>query len=222
MTRVYLLVEGQTEETFVRELLAPHYARMGLYLTPILVGTSPGHKGGIVGYAKVRPQIERLCKRDRDAYVTTMFDLYALPGDFPGKTSPQWQHQQTGVNKAALVEKELAADIGQRNFIPYIQVHEFEALMFVEPKRFEEWADKHVVCKLQDIAATSAPEDINDHPDTAPSKRILAAMPAYQKTVHGPLIACDIGLDAMREACPHFAAWLERLDALVQTGTSIQ
>lgn len=214
MTRVYLLVEGQTEETFVRELLAPHYVHMGLYLTPILVGTGPGHKGGIVSYAKVKPQIEQLCKQDSNAYITTMFDLYALPGDFPGKRSPMWTQQKSGADKAKLIEAELSRDIGRRNFIPYIQVHEFEALLFVQPQHFAQWAGSDVVDQIAAIAAASAPEDINDH--SAPSIRILAAMKDYQKPFHGPLIACDIGLDAMRAACPHFAQWLDKLDRLVQ------
>lgn len=214
MKRAYLLVEGQTEETFVRELLAPHYARLDLFLTPILVATRPGHRGGLVRYAKVRPQIERLCKQDAAATVTTMFDLYALPADFPGKNGPEWHACRSGAEKAELVERALAQDIGQRNFLPYIQTHEFEALLFSEPRHFAEWADAKVAAHLAAVARAAAPEEIDDHPDTAPSKRILAAMPDYQKTVHGPLIACAIGLPAMRRACPHFGAWLDRLDAL--------
>ncbi len=215
MTRAYLLVEGQTEETFVRDLLTPHYARMELYLTPILVSTSPGHKGGLVSYAKVKPQIERLCKQDARAYVSTMFDLYRLPNDFPGQRSRQWSELRNGTDKARLVENELARDINQRNFIPYIQVHEYEALLFVAPQHFANWANAEAVCQLQAVRADHEPEEINDHPDTAPSKRIRAAMPQYQKTLHGPLIACDIGLDALRAACPHFAQWLRRLDELI-------
>jgi hypothetical protein len=215
MTRIYLLVEGQTEEAFVKELLSPYYANISLYLTPILVSTRPGYKGGLVSYVKVRPQIERLCKQDAQAHVTTMFDLYALPGNFPGKTDPEWGHQRTGHKKAIWLENAVARDIGQRNFIPYIQVHEFEALLFVQPQSFAEWADEAVVQTLFSARQSTAPEDINDCPMTAPSKRILAAMPEYQKTVHGPLIACDIGLDAMRMECPHFDAWLKKLEGLV-------
>ena len=48
MSRVYVLVEGQTEEAFVRELLIPYGARFGCYLHPIIVSTSPGHKGGVL------------------------------------------------------------------------------------------------------------------------------------------------------------------------------
>lgn len=215
MSRILLLVEGQTEEAFVRELLTPHYARMGLYLTPIIVSTSRGYKGGVVSYAKIKPQIVRLCRHDAQAHVSTMFDLYALPGDFPGKAASAYPHQGAGQKKASYLEDALAQDISEANFIPNLLVHEFEALLFTRPEKFAEWTDdEDVVNRLSAAAHSHAPEDINDGPQTAPSKRVLAAMPGYQKTFHGSLIACEIGLDAMRQACPHFHAWLQRLEAL--------
>jgi len=215
MNYVYLLVEGQTEEAFVRELMVPIYARRGLYLTPIIVSTSPRHRGGMVSYAKVKPQIERLCKQHARAHVTTLFDLYALPGDFPGKGTPAYPTAASGQRKAEFLEAELARDIGQRNFIPNLLVHEFEALLFAKIDAFEQWTDDdRVLTPLRAVRAAMLPEDINDSPQTAPSKRILAAMPGYQKTIHGPLIACDIGLDVMRSVCPHFNRWLQKIDAL--------
>ncbi len=215
MTRVYLLVEGQTEEAFVNELLLPHYAAVGLYLMPIIVSTSPSYKGGVVSFGKIKPQIERLCKQDAAAYVSTMFDLYALPNDFPGKTTEEYPVTGTGAQKATFLEQQLKANIAQRNFIPNLIVHEFEALLFVQPEQFGVWVDDAtVVATLARIRQGLLPEDINEKPQTAPSKRILATMPNYQKTVHGPLIACDIGLDAIRSACPHFHAWLQKLEAL--------
>lgn len=213
MSRVYLLVEGQTEEAFVNELLAPHYSRIGLYLTPIIVRTSPGYKGGVVSYAKIKPQIDKLCKQDANAYVTTMFDLYALPSDFPGKNNHMIGN---GQQKAEFLEAELADDIGHQNFIPNLLVHEFEALLFADLKAFEQWTDNDGVLEpLRAIRETTAPEDINDNPQTAPSKRIIAAMRGYQKTFHGPLIACDIGLDVIRQTCSHFNSWLQKIEALV-------
>lgn len=217
MTRIYLLAEGQTEEVFVRELLVPHYARLGLYLTPIIVSTRPGYKGGVVRYEKIKPQIGRLCRQDEGAYVTTLFDLYALPQDFPGKTDAAYPVTGSGQQKAKFLESQLAQDIDQANFIPNLMVHEFEALLFVDTRKFAEWVDNYrIVISLGDQAQQyPTPEDINDSPQTAPSKRILRAMPGYQKTVHGPLIACEIGLDAMRGACPHFNEWLKKLEALL-------
>ena len=216
MSRLYVLVEGQTEEAFVRELLVPHYARSGRFLTPIIVSTSPGYKGGVVSYAKAKPQILRLCKQDPDAYVTTMFDLYALPTDFPGKAAPAYAANATGHQKAALLEAQLTQDISQRNFLANLMVYEYEALLYTQPSMFAQWTDDASVVLAISAAVISAgsPEDVNDSPQTAPSKRILAAMPSYQKTFHGPLIACDIGLDAMRQACPHFHAWLLAVEAL--------
>jgi hypothetical protein len=213
MSRIYLLVEGQTEEAFVGELLTPHYARMELYITPIIVSTSRGHKGGVVSYTKVKPQIMRLCRQDAQAKVSTLFDLYALPKDFPGKTDATYPATGTGVQKADYLETKMKLDINEPNFLPNLLVHEFEALLFAAPQKFAEWTDDaDVVAALSEAVEGSAPEDINDNPMTAPSKRVLAAMPSYQKTFHGPLIASEIGLDAMRQACPHFHAWLLKLE----------
>ena len=215
MIRIRLLVEGQTEEAFVNETLAPHYARQGIYLDAIIVRTSLGHKGGVVSYAKIRPQITRLCKQDQGAYVSTLFDLYALPQDFPGKTDAALAQHETGARKAAMLERALAADIGQPRFIPNLLVHEFEALLFSNLNAFKTWVDDD--CTVERLLAGTggrAPEDINDAPATAPSRRILAAMNGYQKTLHGPLIAIDIGLDTIRARCPHFDGWLKKLEAL--------
>ncbi len=217
MSRIYLLVEGQTEEAFVRELLTPHYARIGLYLIPIIVSTSSGYRGGVVNYAKIKPQIVRLCRQDSRAHVSTMFDLYAVPNDFPGKTLATYPSLTSGARKAQYLEAELLKDINELNFIPNLLVHEFEALLFAQPEKFGEWTDDAKVVSSLNAAvlAGGAPEDINDSPHTAPSKRLIAAMPAYQKTFHGPLIACEIGLDVIRQACPHFHVWLQKLEALV-------
>ena len=216
MSRVYVVVEGQTEEAFVRELLVPHYARLDKYLIPIIVSTSPGHKGGVVSYAKVKPQIVRLCRQDAGAWVTTLFDLYALPADFPGKAAPAYPAHASGSAKAQYLEAQLRQDIAEPNFLPNLLVHEYEALLFTQPAQFEQWTSNETVpvTLAQAVAQAGSPEDVNDSLHTAPSKRILAVMPEYQKTFHGPLIACDIGLDALRQACPHFHAWLLAVEAL--------
>lgn len=212
MSRVMVFVEGQTEETFVRVLLVPYFSRLGIYLTPILAQTSPGHKGGIVSYGKVKHQLTRLCRQDQGAYVTTMMDYYGLPNDFPGLDGrvPD-AHEQV-----ARLEQALQQDIDAPNFIPNLMLHEFEALLFSAPEKFAEWLDDQAL--LAPMAAIrgafATPEHINNSPQTAPSKRILALVPHYKKTVDGPLIAEDIGLDTIRAQCPHFNNWIERLLAL--------
>lgn len=216
MKRFYLLAEGQTEETFVRELLTPHYARLGVYITPIILNTSPGYRGGVASYAKVKPQIVRLCRQDPAAVVTTMIDLYALPNDFPGKTDRAYPAKGSGMQKAEFIETRLKLDVGERNFLPHLTVHEFEAFLFVEPEHFGDWTDSaEVIDQIRKVAeAYDTPEDINDNPLTAPSKRILRLMPSYKKTFHGPLITTEAGLDALRRSCRHFDAWLSCLEGL--------
>ena len=212
MSRVLVFVEGQTEETFVRDLLVPYFSRLGIYLTPILAQTSPGHKGGIVSYGKVKHQLTRLCRQDQGAYVTTMMDYYGLPNDFPGLDGRVADAHEQVVR----LELALQQDIDAPNFIPNLMLHEFEALLFSAPEKFAEWLDDQaLLAPMAAIrAAFATPEHINNSPQTAPSKRILTLVPNYKKTVDGPLIAEDIGLDAIRAQCPHFNNWIERLLAL--------
>lgn len=217
MIRVKILVEGQTEETFVRDVLGPYYARQKIFITPIIVFTSLGHKGGMANYGKIKHQLTRLCREDKGAIITTMFDLYGLPNDFPGKQEVGYPVSGSGEKKAVFLEKHMSADINESNLIPHLVVHEFEALLFVAPEKFSDWiVDQESVEKLIFIKqqAGGLPEQINDNPETAPSKRISALVPYYKKPLHGPLIAEDIGLDAMRQVCPHFNAWLDCLEAL--------
>jgi hypothetical protein len=215
MKRVYVMVEGQTEETFVREVLYDHFLRIGIYIEAILVETKKGFKGGLVSYAKIKPQIIRQCREKQSAWVTTLFDLYGLPNDFPAKNDNAYAGLATGQQKAQYLQTALAQDINERNFIPNLLVHEFEALLFSNVQPFADWTDDKTVQALQKIAdAKSTPEDINDSPQTAPSKRILQLMPEYDKVVQGTLIASDIGLDEIRAKCAHFDGWVQSLTRL--------
>jgi len=216
VTRVHVMVEGQTEETFVRELLYDYLQHRGLFLNPILLRTSAQGKGGVVSYAKVRPQLIRQCRQDAMATVTTMIDLYRLPGDFPGQ---QGCAGSDVYQRVACLEQALADDVGCRNFVPNLTVHEFEALLFSDLGKFAAWFDEAAIAKLRaKVPADSEPERINDGAQTAPSKRITAALTGhgYQKPFHGPLIAMDIGLGSIRARCPHFDAWVGRLEGLAE------
>lgn len=211
MTRVIVFCEGQTEETFVREVLGSYFQPMNIWLTPILIRTGPQGKGGVSSYGKIKWQVERKCKEDSTAWVTTMLDFYGLPSDFPEMTS-------TGdsFSRAKKVEQAFRVDIARRNFIPNIVVHEFEGLLFSDPTSFSGWFDDvDVVKALTDVRNSFAsPEHINDDRNTAPSKRILAVCDTYEKVAHGSLIALDIGLDIIRYECPLFDAWIRQLEAL--------
>jgi len=211
--RIHIFCEGQTEETFVRELLYSNFLRQNIALNPILVRTSSVGKGGLVRYAKIKPQLIRKCREDRTAVVTTMFDLFRLPGDFPGQV--ELPNTQDPFEKAERLENSLKEDVGEQNFIPNLLVYEFEGLFFSNTDAFSGWFDKSVVDALAAERNTfPSPEHINDGPETAPSKRIMRHCPGYNKPLHGSIIAMDIGLDVIRGQCRHFNTWLQRLESL--------
>jgi hypothetical protein len=213
MIRVNVFVEGQTEETFVRELLYDYFQQKNIYLYPILVKTSSTGKGGIVSYGKIKKQLNSKCLEDTTAFVTTMFDFYGLPNDFPGKNS--LPNTNDPFKKAEYLEQQMFEDIGHQNFIPNLLVHEFEALLYSNPQAFLEWFDQSTVNQLQsERELFSSPEHINEDSNTAPSKRILRCCPQYDKPLHGSLIAIDIGLDVIRRQCQHFNKWLTYLENL--------
>lgn len=195
----------------MRELLYDSFQEKGIYLNPILVKTSSIGKGGVVSYAKIRPQLDRKCREDKTAFVTTMFDLYALPNDFPGRDS--LPNTCDLFQKVEYLEQEMGKDIGHTNFIPNLLVHELEALLYSQPQVFAEWFDASVVSILQgDRNKFPSPEHINDNPLTAPSKRILRCCQEYDKPLHGSLLAIEIGLNTIRQQCLHFNQWLLRLE----------
>ncbi|WP_278190052.1 DUF4276 family protein [Dickeya dianthicola] len=142
-------------------------------------------------------------------------DYYGLPTDFPGHDDNPVQNADIYVRIGRL-EQAFKQDINQPNFLANFIVHEYEALLFCQPEKFIDWIDDGDPVKrlLAMKAEFSTPEKINNSPQTAPSKRIRAVIPTYKKTLHGPLIAADIGLDSIRQQCPHFHSWLQCIEAL--------
>lgn len=213
MKRINIFVEGQTEETFVREVLYEHMRNHNIYLNPILVRTSPTGRGGVVNYEKIKVQINRLCLRDQSSFVTTMFDYFRLPNDFPGMAA--LSNNMNIFDKVRHIERCFKEDIQHNNFYPNLLVHEFEALLYSDPEKFLGWYDENVVDKLKnDLASFQNPELINSGAETAPSKRILKHCPDYNKPLHGALISIDIGLEKIRRECSHFNQWIDLLVSL--------
>ena len=147
-----------------------------------------------------------------------MIDLYAIHADFPGLAEAN-KVRHIPETRIARLEQSFAADIGDARFLPYIQMHEFETYLFSDPTWFRYFYDHHegAISALQAIANSHAtPELINDGQHTAPSKRINAHLTDYEaaKAAIGPQVAELIGLNVIRGKCPHFAAWLSRLEQL--------
>lgn len=220
MKRVYISVEGQTEETFIREILAAHLLTLEISLVPIIVTTkrlTQGNKfkGGLTSYQQARQDILMLLNDKNAAAVTTFYDLYQLPDDFPGYNS---RPATSGKLQAQHLEQAFYTDINSPRFHPYLQVHEFEAFLFVHPEhtaRLFTENQVHVLAELRRIRAQfDTPEDINNSPQTAPSRRIQQLYRAYDKPLYGTLAVLETGLEALRNECPHFREWLTWLETL--------
>lgn len=221
MKRLHILVEGQTEETFVRTLLVPHLLERDVMTTPKLTTTKRvkaggAFRGGVVSYAKVRQDVLDLLNDSSAEAVSTMLDYYGLPAGFPGRDRVEGRSPR---ERALHLERAFAEDIDNRRFLPHLSLHEFEAFLFVDP------AATASVLALGSAGGLARqltavrqqfedPEQINEGPTTHPSKRIEAAWPAYNKVRHGPLVAARVGLESIRAACPHFRDWLARLEPL--------
>jgi hypothetical protein len=225
MIRLHIIAEGQTEEEFVKSILTEHLGDFDISTDVHCITTkrteTQVYRGGAVSYEQIKKDIILWLKQDRnsDARFTTMLDLYALPNDFP--QFDEARNKSDPYQKVEQLENALSNDINDSRFIPYIQLHEFEALILSEPSKFAERFPDYEsgVEQLLNICANlESPELINDGANTAPSKQIIKFIPVYKgsKPSAGPLIAKKIGLQRIRERCPHFNQWLTQLETLTQ------
>jgi Domain of unknown function (DUF4276) len=215
--RIHVLCEGPTEETFVRAVLAPAYSAQ-LWINPIVVTTKrleSGTKvtGGMSVWSKVESDIRKLLA-DSSASVTTMFDLFGLPKDCPGFVAASGQ---SAYNRAMSIQAAISNAVSSEpRFRPYLQVHEFEALVFAGPTIAGMRAGDSKVQQALELAVERAggPELVNGDPNLAPSKRLSSVWPGYVKTLDGIGIVQEIGLDHLRRECPHFGEWLDWFDEM--------
>ena len=211
MKYVYIYCEGQTEESFVNDVLYPYFSRMDIYVTPIIHKTkrtpTKAFKGGVSRYAPIKDELIKLCQ-DSTCIVTTMFDYYAMPDD-----TPSIDHQDIDIYKRIdSIENAVNEDIGCKNLLFNLVLHEFEALLFSEPQAFEHIANDKVVRQLQAIRnSVDTPEHINNSAATAPSKRIRNVVNGYSKVRQGIIVAKYIGIDKMMSECKYFSAWINKI-----------
>ena len=225
--RLIVVVEGQTERAFVREVLKPHLDVRGVYTSATVVGKVTaqrrGHRrrgGGHFRHWEM--DIRRILGGDRsdDLRLTTLFDLYGLPDDFPGLD--EHRSDTDTARRCRSLEATLYDRVADRRFIPYLQRHEFEALVLAALPSLRNLLDAEDdlagLMELEELVATIAPEDVNDGEATAPSKRLLAHVRGFRKALHGPIATRETGLAKLREHCPRFGAWVSALEALSCAG----
>ncbi len=197
MVRVGISVEGVTEERFIKRVLIPYFSDKSVYITPVSLH-------GNVSVDRVKYELEKLVYSFD--FVTTFYDFYGFKGKHEGESKQSLEARITGGLRAELSDKVL----------PYIQMYEFEGLLFSSPgaiasvlqnQKLEIWA-KSILEQFD-----NSPERVNDRPETAPSKRLMKSS-SYRKTVHGPDIACLIGIEGLRARCAGFAQWLGWMEGL--------
>lgn len=216
MKRLVFIVEGETEEAFVNIILRPYFQGCGLY-NPVQCFKIKHTQGGMHKYSYVRNDVLNTIY-EHDVIVTTMFDLYALPHSFPGYEESQTI--ESHLKRVEFLETKMKEDLELEqnrqfnNYIPYIQLHEFEALAFSSTNGFEAlFEDREMNFKgIREVIDTFPnPEDINDSPETAPSKRMQKLIHGYNKVVYGVSLIEYIGIDIILRKCPHFREWIEKL-----------
>lgn len=230
MARLLVLVEGETEETFVNELLSRHLCSVGfLAVSARLLGNSRQRtrRGGIRNWNAALTEIVRHLSRDPAVFLTTMVDYYGLPQTDPG--SKGWPGRLDAASlpyplRAVRVEEEMLNAVKEKmsdswnpkSFIPFVVMHEFEGLLFSDCRRFAgSLGSPALEAQLRKIRdAFASPEEINDSPLTHPSARLSALLTRYQKPLFGNIAALDIGLEAIRRECPHFEQWIHHLESL--------
>jgi len=219
MKRISIIVEGPTEQVFCENILQPYFNLKDIYLYPSLIKKS---KGGMVHWSNIKKQIENYLRHDKNVYVSTMLDFYGIydKHNFPG-----WINSKSFVDKyerKTIVEDSMKEEIEEslrRRFVPYLQLHEFEGLLFSDVDVFKEIYDDEDFNDydylIETINMFPNPEMINDGKETVPSvrlkKRILRS---YDKVSDGYFIAENIGLEKIRNKCRGFNEWIEKIEEI--------
>lgn len=227
MININIIVEGSSEETFVNDVLAPHFSKINKFISARKIKTgwdksnNKPAKGGLLKYIKFKNDVLRWIESDRnrpDTYYTSFIDLYAFPIDSESPYITAIRAITDKYQKIAALEAAISNDINHMKFIPYVQLHEFEAFLLVDPDKLLVMypGNNSAIRKLKLDISNISPEEVNDSPLTAPSKRIIKYLPDYkgQKAQVGPLVADDIGLNELRNKCPHFNEWITKLENL--------
>jgi hypothetical protein len=220
MRLVYVVCEGQTEETFVRDVLWEPFHGLGLNLIGQTIETSVGHKGGALSYERVRRFLRNQLRRNGDFVVTTFFDLYRLDSRFPGLAESKQQNglaqRLESLNSAIHADVVEFAGCRSDRFISFIQPYEFEALLFSDIDALigteSSWKGSADALQAVRDGATS-PEHINEEPGNNPAAHLERELrnPKFKKTLHGPAASRRIGLPKIEKECEFFAGWLARL-----------
>lgn len=216
MKRLIVICEGETEQEFCKDVLLPHLLGFEISIETPLIKKS---MGGIVAWKYLKSQIMLHLKED--VYVSMLIDYYGINSHHH---FPMWDESKLIANrieKMSFLENAMLEDIEERfryRFIPYIQLHEFEGLLFNNIESFKDIISAKEFTNIQELEETinafENPELINDGPNTSPSKRLVRLIIGYNKIVYGAILAQEIGLKKIRTKAVRFNEWLSKIEKL--------
>jgi len=213
MRQVCILVGGQTEEAVVKTLLIDAAEARDIYLIPIIVRTSLTPAGASRGGGSWRhydKQLNDLLSQSHWDVIGLMVDYYGYPSGAPGFELPE----APGDQRQSQIVAALKEHYPDPRFHPLVVLHEIESLVLAAIRAgggrglLSEKTIEHLIRAIDDAGG---PEKINNGEKTSPSKRLLTLEPEYGKTSTGISILREVGLAAVLDRCPVFAAWWRTL-----------
>lgn len=218
MKRIIIICEGPTEVEFCKDVLYRHFfAKKIIIQTPLIKKSG----GGIVPWSTFKHQIENHLKQDPTAVVTTLIDYYGIHSKYQ---FPKWDeaHKETDKsNRMSILENGMTDSVSNdlsNRFLPYIQLHELEGLLFNNIEVFTNNIPSADFTDMAELINTIErypnPELINDTPNNAPSYRLLRLIKGYNKIVYGAILAEQIGLVKIRAKSPRFNQWITALETI--------
>jgi hypothetical protein len=218
MNRIIMICEGPTEQAFAKTNLQIPLIHKNIILQAPLIKAS---RGGIVKWSRLKNQIETHLKSEPDAFVTTFIDYYGLYSkyQFPGWDNAHMIADKS--NRIQALEQSMLQDIDpslQHRFIPYLQLHEFEGLLFNDINIIYSQIPPGDIVGKAELEKTFAdyqnPEMINNNRETSPSHRLQRIIKGYNKIVYGDILSEAIGLIRMRAKSPRFNDWISKIESL--------
>jgi len=218
MKRIIIICEGLTEQAFCKTNLQSYLQAKGIFIQTPLIKHS---RGGIVKWSILKQQIETHLKSAPTAYVTTFIDYYGLYSKY---NFPNWEDCEKIIDRnerMTSLENAMLSDISENlryRFIPYLQLHEFEGLLFNNIDTFYTLIPKDDIVGEEELISTFVnndnPELINNSRETSPSHRLERIIRGYNKVVYGDILAEAIGLTRIRVKSPRFNSWISKIESL--------
>lgn len=214
MKRVIIICEGETEREFCKNVLAAHLIHHDIYIQAPLIKRS---MGGVVRWTILKKEIETYLL-EPNVIVSTLIDYYGLyrKHDFPNWVEGEKINDKNErMDFFELAMKNAIEDTIKHRFIPYLQLHEFEGLLFNDIQLFYEQVPKAELIGVEELKKTFAeydnPEMINNNRETSPSHRLKRIIKGYNKPLYGHYFAEAIGIDQIRAKSPRFNNWVQKI-----------